>query len=220
MTIAVLVLAASPAAAQGTSDPAPALESSNVVDDADHGADHGASSYSASLFNYFVPDDQDYVQPTLAADHGRLHFEARYNYEALETGSAWLGYAFSAGGQVKVDITPMLGGVFGDLHGIAPGYRLTLGWSRLEIYSESEYFFDFEESAEDFFYHWSELSFAPTDRWRAGLAVQRTRAYETGLDFQRGFLAGVSYKRVGLSAYVFNLGWEDPTVVISVEVDF
>ena len=38
MTIAVLVLAASPAAAQGTSDPAPALESSNVVDDADHGA--------------------------------------------------------------------------------------------------------------------------------------------------------------------------------------
>jgi len=217
MTIAVLVLAASPAAAQGTSDPAPpAPESSNVVD----GADHSASSYSASLFSYFVPDDQDYVQPTLAADYGRLHLEARYNYEALETGSAWLGYAFGAGGQVKVEITPMLGGVFGDLHGIAPGYRLTLGWSRLEIYSESEYFFDFEESAEDFFYNWSELSFAPTDRWRAGLAVQRTRAYETGLDFQRGFLAGASYKRVDLSAYVFNLGWEDPTVVISAEVDF
>ena len=217
MTIAVLVLAASPAAAQRTGGAAPpVLEPSSVVED----ANPRARSYSASVFSYFVPEDQDFAQPTLAADHGRLHLEARYNYEALETGSAWLGYAFSAGKQVKVDITPMLGGVFGDLHGIAPGYGLTIGWSKLELYSEGEYFFDFEDSSEDFFYNWSELYIAPSVAWRAGLAVQHTRAYETGLDFQRGLMAGVSYKRVDLSAYVFNLGWEDPTVVIAAEVGF
>jgi len=212
--VAALVLAAGAAAAQGTSDAAPTAPAPSA------GATDRAWSYSASLLGYFVPDDRDYAQPTFAADRGRLHLEVRYNYEALRTGSAWLGYAFSAGKQLRMDLTPTLGGVFGDLHGLAPGYELTLTWSRLELDSEGEYFFDFEDDAEDFFYNWSELSIAPTDRWRAGLVVQRTRAYQTRLDLQRGLLAGMSYKRVDLTGYVFNLGWEDPTIVISAEMSF
>ena len=215
--VAALTLATGPAAAEGTTYAAPtALAPKAVTED----AQPRAWSCSASLFGYFVPDDQDYAQPTFAADRGRLHLEARYNYEALETGSAWLGYAFSAGQQLKMGITPMLGGVFGDLHGLAPGYELTLGWSRLELDSEGEYFIDSEKDAEDFFYNWSELSITPTRGWRAGLAVQRTRAYQTGLEFQRGLLAGVSYRRLDLTAYVFNLGWEDPTIVIAADVGF
>lgn len=215
MTVAAFVLATTPVAAQESADTAPTTPGAHAVEGA-----APAWSSSASLFQYFVPEDQDYAQPTFAADHGRWHLEARYNYEALKTGSAWLGYAFSAGHEWKMDLTPMVGGVFGDLHGVAPGYALTLGWSKLELDSEGEYFFDFEDSSEDFFYNWSELFLSPTDRWRAGLAIQRTRAYQTGLDLQRGFLAGVSYPRVNFTAYVFNLGWEDPTVVISADVSF
>ena len=214
--VVVLVLAASRATAQGTTATPPTLEPNAVVER----DDHRAWSCSASLFGYFVPEDRDFAQPTFAADHDRLHLEARYNYEALETGSAWLGYSFSAGKRLRMDITPMLGVVFGDLKGIAPGYGLTLGWSRLDLYSEGEYFLDFEDEAGDFFYNWSELSFAPTGGWRAGLVVQRTRAYETGLDFQRGLLAGVPYGPVDLTAYVFKLGWEKQTIVISAEVSF
>jgi hypothetical protein len=205
VTVAAIVLAASQAIAQGTTG---------------DGANPRVWSYSASLFGYFVPDDRDYAQPTFAADHGRLHLEARYNYEALKTGSAWLGYAFGAGRRLRMDITPMLGGVVGDLRGTAAGCQLTLAWSKLELDSESEYFFAFEDDSEDFFYNWSELSVTPADAWRVGLAVQRTRAYETGLDFQRGLLAGMSYKQVDLTVHVFNLGWEEPTVVISAERSF
>jgi hypothetical protein len=205
--VAAIVLTASHSAAQATSD-------------AVQNAGDRAWSHSASLFSYFVPDDQDFAQPTLAADRGRFHLEARYNYEALKTGSAWLGYTFSAGERLRMDITPMLGGVFGDLHGIAPGYGLTVGWSKLELYSESEYFFDFADESEDFFYNWSELSISPADAWRAGIAVQRTRAYQTSLDFQRGPFAGMTWKPVDLTAYIFNLGWENPTIVIAVETSF
>ena len=105
-------------------------------------ADEKAWSFSASAYTYFVPDDRDYVQPTFTADRGWLHLEARYNYEALDTGSAWVGYNFSGGEKLAWEFTPMLGGVFGDTTGIAPGYKGSLSWWKLELYSEGEYVFD------------------------------------------------------------------------------
>ena len=49
-------------------------------------------TFGAAAYSYFVPDDRDFVQPTVTADRGALHLEARYNYEDRETGSAWVGY--------------------------------------------------------------------------------------------------------------------------------
>ena len=59
--------------------------------------DDEAWSLTASAYTYFVPDSANYVQPTFTADRGRLHLEARYNYEAIQAGSAWVGYNFSGG---------------------------------------------------------------------------------------------------------------------------
>lgn len=70
---------------------------------------------------YIVPGGQSLVSPDFTADRGWLHLEARYNYEALETGSLWVGYDFSAGKKLVLDVTPMVGGVFGNLNGVAPG---------------------------------------------------------------------------------------------------
>ena len=78
------------------------------------------------------------MQPTFTADRDWLHLEARYNYEALDTGSAWVGYNFSGGETVTWELTPMLGAVFGATDGIAPGYKGSLGWKKLELYSEGE----------------------------------------------------------------------------------
>ena len=36
----------------------------------------------------------------------------------------------------------MLGGVFGETTGVAPGYKGSLSWWKLELYSEGEYVFD------------------------------------------------------------------------------
>src|SRR5262249_44183759 len=80
-------------------------------------------SFSAVAYTYIVPHSRSYVQPTITADREWLHLEARYNYEDLETGSLWVGYNFSIGDKISLNITPMFGGVFGKTNGIAPGLR-------------------------------------------------------------------------------------------------
>ena len=176
--------------------------------------------FYASVYGYLVPESRDYVNPNFTADHGALHLEARYNYEALETGSVWVGYNLNFGEKLTFEIAPMLGGVFGDLTGIAPGYSLLLSYSRFALSSQSEYFFDPGNSSENFFYTWSELTYSPWDWLRAGMVVQRTKAYKSDLDIQRGFLVGVTYKRVDFTTHVFNLGWTDPTVVLAMGFTF
>lgn len=177
-------------------------------------------SFSASAYTYIVPDDRDYVQPAFKADRGRLHLEARYNYEDRKTGSVWAGYNFSAGEKLTFEITPMIGGIFGDTTGVAPGFEMTLGWRRLELYSESEYVFDPGDHSANFAYTWSELTLAPADWFRFGLVAQRTRAYQTDLDVQRGLLLGFSYKWADFGAYLFNPDRDQPTLVFSVAVNF
>ena len=177
-------------------------------------------SFSISASTYIVPDDREYVQPTLMADRGWLHLETRYNYENLETGSVWLGYNFSFGKKLVLEATPMLGGVFGNTTGIAPGYRFTLTYWKLELSSEGEFVFDTGNSEGSFFYTWSELSLSPVDWFRFGIAGQRTRAYQTDVDIQRGLFIGFTYKRIDLTTYVFNLDQAKPTWVVSVGVSF
>ena len=177
-------------------------------------------SFSTSLFGYVVPESRDYINPNFTADHRWLHLEARYNYEALETGSLWIGYKYSTGENVVFEVTPMLGGVFGELTGVAPGGNLALSYHRFEVSSQIEYVFDTGTSSGNFFYTWTELTYSPWDWFRAGVVIQRTKAYKSELDIQRGFLAGVSYKRADFAVYVFNLGWTDPTIVLSAGFNF
>jgi hypothetical protein len=177
-------------------------------------------SFSASVSGYVIPDDRDYLSPVFMADRDWLHLEARYNYESLETGSLWLGYNFSFGERWVLELTPMVGGVFGDTRGIAPGWRLSLSRGSFEFTTEAEYLFDLDDSSDNFFYAWSELTWSFTDSFWVGLALQRTRAYATDLDIQRGFLVGVSIRDVDFTAYVFNWGWTEPTLVFSVGFDF
>ena len=84
------------------------------------------------------------------------------------------------------------------------------------MYSEGEQVFDSDDSSDSFFYNWSELTLSPVDWFRFGLVTQRTRAYETDRDIQRGLLVGFSYRRLDLSAYVFNPDDDDPTLVVAV----
>ncbi len=177
-------------------------------------------AFSASVYGYLVPDSRDYVNPNFTADRGWLHLEGRYNYEALETGSLWVGYNFSVGEKLVLEVAPMLGGVFGDLTGVAPGYNFSLSYKWLNLSSQGEYVFDTGDCSGSFFYTWSELSYAPVDWFRTGLAIQRTKAYKSDLDIQRGFLVGGSYKNFDFTTYVFNLGWTDPTVVLALGFNF
>ena len=114
----------------------------------------------------------------------------------------------------------MLGGVFGQTDGVAPGYTGSLSWRRLEFYSEGEYVFDAADSADNFFYNWSELAVVPAEWFRVGVVTQRTRVYQMPREIERGLLVGVTYKRLTMTGYVFNPDDSKPVVVLAVAVSF
>jgi hypothetical protein len=103
---------------------------------------------------------------------------------------------------------------------VAPGYKGSLGWWKLQFSSEGEQVFDAGESADDFSYTWSELTVAPAEWFRVGLAVQQTYAHETDSGSQGGPLVGFSYRNVDVSAYVFDVERDQPTYVIAVGLKF
>jgi hypothetical protein len=179
-----------------------------------------AWTFDASLNTYLLPDDGNYAQPRIATDRDWFHLEARVNYEDLNTGSMWFGYNFSGGETFEWALTPMLGGVFGQTDGVAPGYTGSLSWRQLEFYSEGEYVFDAHDSADSFLYNWSELTIGLAEWFRVGLVTERTRAYKAERDIQRGLLVGVTYKKVEATAYVFNPDDRKPIVVLSAAFSF
>jgi hypothetical protein len=176
--------------------------------------------FDLSVNGYIVPNGQSYVSPTLTADRDTLHLEARYNYEGQRTGSLWLGHNFSVGKKLTLDATPMIGGVFGNINGIAPGLELTLTYKKFEFYSANEYIFDTNTKSGNFFYTWTQLTYTPVKWFTVGYVAQRTRAHETPLVIQRGPLIGFTLKKFTFTTQVFNIGETDPTTVLSLGYSF
>jgi hypothetical protein len=172
-------------------------------------------SWSAAAFTYVIPGDDNYVQPTVAADRRWLHLEARYNYEAIDATSLWFGYNLDGGDTVAWTLTPMLGGAFGSITGVAPGYAASLTWWKVDAYSEGEYLADLTETADSFLYNWSEISLAAAEWLRVGVVTQRTRVRDSAGDLQRGPLLGLAFRNVELTAYLLDDGDSAPTVVLS-----
>jgi hypothetical protein len=206
---------AEPAEGAPSASAEPGVE--DVAEDAE-AAEHDWS-LSASFYTYFLPTAEDYGQPTLAVDTTDWHVEARYNYEAQRSGSLWTGRTLSVGEEVSFDLTLMFGGVFGEVQGFAPGFLMTLGYWKLQLYSEGEYLFDTASRDDWYFYTWSELTLAPLDWLTLGFVVQRTRAYQTELDLQRGLLLGLSYEEFWFTAHVFDPALQ-PTVVLALGADW
>jgi hypothetical protein len=194
---------------------APALAEAPSADTAEADAEW---AFSASAYIYFVPGDRSYAQPSFTADRSALHLEARYNYEDMRTASLWVGYNLAGGDELGWTLTPMFASVFGRSNGVAPGCRGSLSYWKLELYSEGEYLFDFGDAAASFFFNWSELTIAPLTWLRAGLVTQRTRAYATTRELQRGVLAGVSFGIASLTGYVLNPDDNRPIVIVAMSL--
>jgi hypothetical protein len=188
----------------------------------DTATENEESSWQFSLTGttYVARNAHDYFNPTLTADGDWLHLEARYNYEALKTGSIWLGYNFNTGDKLAISVTPMLGGIFGDLTGIAPGYTIELNYGPFEAYTQGEYFIDTGMRSGNFFYNWSEFSIVPV-RWiRVGLVLDRTKALGDDLSIRRGPLLGFRYKDFDFTTYWLSPGSNESTFVFAATINF
>jgi hypothetical protein len=114
----------------------------------------------------------------------------------------------------------MIGGVFGEDNGIAPGLEFTLGYKKLQLHSANEYVFDTNSKFSDSFYTWTQLTYAPRPWVLFGYAIQHPRVFHTPLELQRGILVGFAYEKLSYSATFFNFGWADPTINLSLTYSF
>ena len=179
----------------------------------------GTWTVSAAAAFYALPDEDDYVQPTLSVDRGGLHLEARYNYEAQRTASLWAGWAIRGGERIEWEVIPMVGAVFGETDGIAPGSVVSIAWGKIDLYAEGEYVY--ARIREDrFVYHWSEVAIAPLPWLRAGMVTQRTRAYASDRKIQRGPFVNALFGRLDAAAYLFIAPDSRPTAVLSLGWSF
>ena len=164
--------------------------------------------------------DPFFILPLVTADKSYLHLEVRYNYESLNTASGWIGYNLKGGNNFDYIITPMLGGVIGRLDGVAGGLEITLNYFELQLFSEMEYVFDLESSENNFFYNWTDLTYAPHDWLWLGLSTQRNKVYQTNSYFQWGPFAGVGYDQLELTSYFYNPGSDDFYLILTFDYLF
>lgn len=177
-------------------------------------------TFGVEGYVYLVPDEHDYLMPIVTADRGGLHLEARYQYEDLDTASAWVGWTLGTGDVLSLEVVPMVGVVVGRTDGLAPGLELTLSWRRFELYAESEYVFDLDTSEGDFFYSWSELGWEAWPWLRFGLTAQHTRVRGGTLEAEPGVFVGLSRGPVELLVYRFDPDDGAPYLIVSLGVEF
>jgi hypothetical protein len=180
-------------------------------------AEAEAWEISGNVFYSDPPGSEDRLTPILYADRGALHFEARYNYEDLETASLWAGWKFDLGdeeAELDFTLTPMLGAVFGETDGVAPGLELDLAWKRFAWYGESEYLIDADDADDNFFYSWSTLTYGVTDWLNAGVVIERSKLVDTDFDVQRGLALEFAFERFGCALYAYNIGSSDDSYAV------
>jgi hypothetical protein len=177
-------------------------------------------AFSTAGYYYFLPEEGNTFTLVGYADYKKLHFEARYNYEDVNTASAFAGWRFETGKKFQFGATPMLGFAFGNTNGFVPAIELDATYKIFDFYSESEYLVDFAGKENNFFYIWSELAVTPISPLRTGISIQRTKLYQTGLDVQRGIFAEYSFWKLTAGIYYFNPFSSDNFVIASLSMNF
>jgi len=172
--------------------------------------------FAATVYPTVVRDGDNYTSAIAVADRGPLHLEARVNYESVGARSAFIGWTFSGGEGITWQLTPLIGGAWGSTRALVPALEASLASGRFDFYIEGEYVRDHGDRNSSYLYSWSEVGFRPAEWLRAGLAAQRTRAYEGERDIQRGPFAQVTWRRVTVGGFWFNPGSSDQVVVVSV----
>jgi hypothetical protein len=179
-----------------------------------------AWSKSISTFWIEPANEAGYLSAILYADRGPLHLEARWAYEDRDTGSLSVGRTIPFEGTLSGSVTPMIGLASGDSDGVVPAVSLELDWKKLTFSTDAEYLFGTTDETEDFFYSWSELSFAVNERLSVGLVGQRTNVFDQELTIDRGFLVGMNLGKTWLTAYYFNPELDDPYWMVAFGAGF
>ncbi len=184
--------------------------------------DDSAPKLSGSVtgYGYAMRDQPDFGVGVAAINRGPLRFEARYNYEAKNATSAFLGWKFAGGDGVQYELTPLAGVLGGSAHAGIAGLEASVAHKAFDVYVEAEYVMPSASSDDNYFYVWSELGWRPVEWLRVGLAGQRTRVVHNDRDLQRGAFAQVTVGAATVSVYAFNPDAASRYAIVSLGLAF
>lgn len=157
--------------------------------------------------NYsFLSTGQTYVWMPIVHHVSKTGFytEMRYNYEALQTGSLYMGKSFSKKGAVNYTITPMLGIVAGEFNGGAIAMNMDVTIKKIAASIQTQYTINKDTAKNNFFFNWSELTYQPQRWFYAGISTQQTIVNKERLMSEYGILAALIIKKLTIPVYVFN----------------
>ena len=185
-----------------------------------HADDPPKIAVAATVLHYAMRDEPDFHVGVASLERGRLRFEARYNYEARDAGSVFVGWKFAGGEQLTWQITPIAGVLFGSTKALIPGLEASVAWRTLDAYVEAEYVSDLEHHADSYFYAWIELGWRPVEWLRVGLVGQRTRVIDNGRDIQRGVFGQLAFGNTTVGVYAFNPEAASRYAIVSLGLSF
>ena len=193
-----------------------------VVDaSADNSAQDAATTTgTVTGYYYSIPHQRDYGTAIASLNRGALHLEARYNYEAMDSGSIFAGWNFAGGDSVTYQVTPIFGALFGQTRALIPGLEASVAYAEVDAYIEAEYVRDLGTASDSYFYAWSELGWKPVQWLRVGLVGQRSRDVENGRNFQRGLFVQLIGDKVTLGLYGFNPDSSSRYLIVALGVQF
>ena len=166
--------------------------------------DARAISTSVTGMFYAMRDQADFGVGIATLDRGPLHLEARYQYEAKDSASVFVGWTFSGGEKLTFSVRPILGVLAGRSQGVIPGLEASVAYGPVDFYVEAEYVRFRHEPDESFTYAWSELGYAPWEWLRVGIVGQRTRTVDSERDIQRGLFGQFMLGPATVGIYAFN----------------
>jgi hypothetical protein len=146
--------------------------------------------------------------------------EGRYNYEAMNTFSMYVGKEFSRKGKLSTSLTPLAGAVVGEFKGCSAGLNIAIDYRKFFFSVQSQYTMSANSNNRDFFFSWSELVYQPA-RWiYFGLSSQHT--YYSSINsttFEPGAVAGFQIGKWTFPVYCFNASEEERYFVLGINVD-
>jgi hypothetical protein len=155
---------------------------------------------------HVVDPHQPYTyMPVMHYQHkNNWYAEARYNYEAMETFSLYLGRAFTGGNNLNYSFVPMLGGSMGRFKGVSTGLNIDMEYNKFFFSSQAQYSMPTSQYGQNYWYSWSEVGYQSMKWLYAGLSVQHTHNRLTGDEVQPGMMIGFVFNRFTVPVYTFD----------------
>jgi hypothetical protein len=133
-----------------------------------------------------------------------FYAEGRYNYEALNSFSLYMGRTFSKESALSYSISPMAGAVMGQYSGGSLAANISLGYKNFYLYSQPQYTFSLAGAENNYIYSWTDFTYSPKDWLSVGVSLQHTKPYKDKGYVQNGVVIETAIKNFTFPVYVFS----------------